>query len=85
MLLKQGLQAYHNRNQSFSLFALLGLAMLGLPKSVSFSRPLLLTGDTILTRRRQNGRGVFSNQFARMGFNVTDMIQMTACGHTLGQ
>lgn len=32
----------------------------------------------------QNGRGVFSNQFARMGFNVTDMIQMTACGHTIG-
>jgi hypothetical protein len=32
----------------------------------------------------QNGRGVFSNQFARMGFNVTDMIKMTACGHTLG-
>lgn len=32
----------------------------------------------------QNGRGVFTNQFARMGFNTTDMIQMTACGHTLG-
>ncbi|KAF8849870.1 heme peroxidase [Acephala macrosclerotiorum] len=32
----------------------------------------------------QNGQGTFTNQFARMGFNVTDMIQMTACGHTLG-
>jgi hypothetical protein len=32
----------------------------------------------------QNGAGTFSNQFARMGFNQTDMIQMTACGHTLG-
>ena len=32
----------------------------------------------------QNGAGTFSNQFARMGFNNTDMVQMTACGHTLG-
>jgi len=32
----------------------------------------------------QNSQGTFENQFARMGFNVTDMIQMTACGHTLG-
>jgi hypothetical protein len=32
----------------------------------------------------QNGIGQFTNQFARMGFNVTDMIAMTACGHTLG-
>ena len=32
----------------------------------------------------QNGAGTFTNQFARMGFNTTDMIQMTACGHTLG-
>lgn len=32
----------------------------------------------------QNGQGTFTNQFARMGFNTTDMIQMTACGHTLG-
>ncbi|TVY48617.1 WSC domain-containing protein [Lachnellula occidentalis] len=32
----------------------------------------------------QNGQGIFKNQFTRMGFNVTDMIQMTACGHTLG-
>ncbi|TVY18408.1 WSC domain-containing protein, partial [Lachnellula arida] len=32
----------------------------------------------------QNGQGIFKSQFTRMGFNVTDMIQMTACGHTLG-
>jgi len=32
----------------------------------------------------QNGQGIFVNQFTRMGFNITDMIQMTACGHTLG-
>jgi hypothetical protein len=32
----------------------------------------------------QNSRGTFQNQFLRMGFNNTDMIQMTACGHTLG-
>ncbi|KAF4633357.1 hypothetical protein G7Y89_g4765 [Cudoniella acicularis] len=32
----------------------------------------------------QNGQGTFINQFARMGFSVVDMIQMTACGHTLG-
>jgi catalase (peroxidase I) len=32
----------------------------------------------------QNSQGTFENQFARMGFNATDMIQMTACGHTLG-
>ena len=32
----------------------------------------------------QNGQGTFLNQFTRMGFNATDMIKMTACGHTLG-
>ncbi|KUJ22208.1 uncharacterized protein LY89DRAFT_729673 [Mollisia scopiformis] len=32
----------------------------------------------------QNGQGTFINQFIRMGFNTTDMIAMTACGHTLG-
>jgi hypothetical protein len=32
----------------------------------------------------QNSQGTFENQFDRMGFNITDMIQMTACGHTLG-
>jgi catalase (peroxidase I) len=32
----------------------------------------------------QNGQGIFINQFTRMGFNSTDMIKMTACGHTLG-
>jgi len=32
----------------------------------------------------QNAIGTFTNQFARMGFNATEMIQMTACGHTLG-
>lgn len=32
----------------------------------------------------QNSRVTFENQFLRMGFNTTDMIQMTACGHTLG-
>jgi len=32
----------------------------------------------------QNAIGTFTNQFARMGFNETEMIQMTACGHTLG-
>jgi len=32
----------------------------------------------------QNGQGLFITQFSRMGFNTTDMIKMTACGHTLG-
>jgi hypothetical protein len=32
----------------------------------------------------QNGQGIFVDQFSRMGFNATDMIAMTACGHTLG-
>lgn len=32
----------------------------------------------------QNPIGTFINQFARMGFNTTEMIQMTVCGHTLG-
>lgn len=32
----------------------------------------------------QNAQGIFVNQFARMGFNSVEMIQMTACGHTLG-
>lgn len=32
----------------------------------------------------QNGQGVFVNQFARMGFSIPDMVQMTACGHAIG-
>jgi hypothetical protein len=32
----------------------------------------------------QNGQGTFVNQFARMGFGIVDMIQMTACGHAIG-
>jgi hypothetical protein len=32
----------------------------------------------------ENSQGTFINQFARTGFNVSDMIAVTACGHTLG-
>jgi hypothetical protein len=32
----------------------------------------------------QNSIGIFTNQFDRMGFSVAEMIQVTACGHTLG-
>lgn len=32
----------------------------------------------------QNSLGTFRNQFARIGFNVSEMIAVTACGHTLG-
>lgn len=32
----------------------------------------------------QNPVGVFENQFARTGFTPQDMIEMTACGHTVG-
>jgi hypothetical protein len=32
----------------------------------------------------QNSLGTFTNQFARVGFNVSEMIAVTACGHTLG-
>jgi hypothetical protein len=32
----------------------------------------------------QNVQGTLISQFERMGFNKTEMIQMTACGHTLG-
>jgi hypothetical protein len=32
----------------------------------------------------ENAIGQFTDQFARMGFDRTDMIAMTACGHTLG-
>ncbi|KAI4221750.1 MAG: hypothetical protein L6R36_006665 [Xanthoria steineri] len=32
----------------------------------------------------QNSLFTFQNQFARMGFNPTQMIQVVACGHTLG-
>ena len=32
----------------------------------------------------QNGQATFKNQFARMGLSTVDMIQMVACGHTLG-
>lgn len=32
----------------------------------------------------QNSIGTFKDQFDRMGFSVTEMIQVVACGHTLG-
>jgi hypothetical protein len=32
----------------------------------------------------QNPIGVFENEFARVGFTQQEMIQMTACGHTVG-
>ena len=32
----------------------------------------------------QNAIGIFNNQFSRMGFTSKEMIQMVACGHTLG-
>ncbi|KAL2760534.1 hypothetical protein ACRALDRAFT_2095766 [Sodiomyces alcalophilus JCM 7366] len=32
----------------------------------------------------QNAIGIFRNQFQRMGFTSEEMVQLTACGHTLG-
>ncbi|KAF1988457.1 class II peroxidase [Aulographum hederae CBS 113979] len=32
----------------------------------------------------QNSFGTFQNQFARIGFNTSEMIAVTACGHTIG-
>lgn len=32
----------------------------------------------------QQGLQTFVQDFARMGFNTTEMIQMVACGHTIG-
>lgn len=32
----------------------------------------------------QNSVGTFQNQFLRTGFSTTEMIQLVACGHTLG-
>jgi len=32
----------------------------------------------------ENGIGTFKNQFVRMGFTPTEMIQMVACGHAIG-
>jgi hypothetical protein len=32
----------------------------------------------------QNSLGTFINQFLRIGFNTSEMIAVTACGHTLG-
>ncbi|KAL1842674.1 hypothetical protein VTK73DRAFT_3070 [Phialemonium thermophilum] len=32
----------------------------------------------------QNSIGIFTDQFDRMGFSVPEMIQVLACGHTLG-
>ncbi|KAH7130137.1 heme peroxidase [Dendryphion nanum] len=32
----------------------------------------------------QNAAGTFRNQFLRMGYSSTEMIQFVACGHTLG-
>ncbi|KAK2066499.1 hypothetical protein P8C59_000311 [Phyllachora maydis] len=33
----------------------------------------------------ENSRRTFINQFDRMGFSIPDMIQMVACGHTIGR
>jgi hypothetical protein len=32
----------------------------------------------------ENAIGTFKNQFLRMGYNTTEMIQFTACGHSFG-
>ncbi|EEP77316.1 predicted protein [Uncinocarpus reesii 1704] len=32
----------------------------------------------------ENSQRTFINQFARVGFNVSDMIAVTACGHSMG-
>jgi hypothetical protein len=32
----------------------------------------------------ENAIGTFKNQFLRMGYNATEMIQFTACGHSFG-
>ncbi|KMU91256.1 WSC domain-containing protein 2 [Coccidioides immitis H538.4] len=32
----------------------------------------------------ENSQRTFINQFARTGFNISEMIALTACGHTLG-
>lgn len=32
----------------------------------------------------ESSTGTFENQFARTGFSTSDMITMTACGHTVG-
>jgi len=32
----------------------------------------------------ESSAGTFENQFARTGFSTSDMITMTACGHTVG-
>lgn len=32
----------------------------------------------------ENSQGTFLNQFARIGFNTSEMIGVTACGHTIG-
>jgi hypothetical protein len=46
---------------NFSLFPLLDFAVLGLPKSFSSPQLLLFTGNIILIRCRQKGRGIFTN------------------------
>lgn len=32
----------------------------------------------------QDGFGTFCNRFARLGYNITEMIQVVACGHSIG-
>jgi hypothetical protein len=32
----------------------------------------------------QNQQGTFINQFARMGFTISEMVEVVACGHTIG-
>ncbi|KAF2758511.1 heme peroxidase [Pseudovirgaria hyperparasitica] len=42
------------------------------------------SGATAFVPQPQNSVGTFQNQFNRVGFNLSDMIAVTACGHTTG-
>lgn len=57
----------------------------GPPLSVSGGRVDATTGGPLSNVPvPQNSAYIFENQFSRMGFSRTEMIQAVACGHTLG-
>ena len=56
----------------------------GLPVPVRTGRIDATEAGPVGVPLPQNSLFTFQNQFARFGFNATEMIAVTACGHTIG-
>ena len=56
----------------------------GLPVPVRTGRIDATAAGPVGVPLPQNSIFTFQNQFARFGFNATEMIALTACGHTIG-